>query len=217
MTNDVQSRETMIDTQVRPNDVTDRRIHTALMDVARETFLPRSRHAMANAEVEHETAEGRYMWRPRDFAKLVQAVDLKSDETVLDIAPGTGYSSAILAHLCAAVVGLEADEALASAASERLDALNIDNADVVSGDLKSGLPDQGPYDAVFVNGAVERVPEAWIKQLKDGGRLAVVVREGRASHGRVYTRTGDTFAFRSVFDAAPPALPGFEAESTFQF
>lgn len=217
MQNQDQARETMIDTQVRPNDVTDRRIHAAMMTIPREDFLPRSRHSLANAEVEHETTEGRYMWRPRDFSKLVQALDLKGADTVLDIAPGTGYSTAILAQLASAVVGLEAEEAQATAASERLDKLNVDNADVVAGDIAAGLGAQGPYDAIFVNGAVEDVPQAWKDQLKDGGRLAVIVREGRASHARVYTRAGDTWAFRRVFDAAPPALPGFETAKSFAF
>lgn len=215
--NDAVARETMIDTQVRPNDVTDRRIHAALQDVPREDFLPKSRHALAYAEFDHETSEGRFMWRARDFAKLVESAKIQPEDEVLDIATGSGYSSAILSYLAAAVVGLESDEALAEAASARLDALNIDNADVVSGDLSKGLASQGPFDVIFVNGTVEEVPSDWTDQLKDGGRLAVIVRDGKVSQARIYTRSGDVLAQRNVFDAAPPALAGFEKSESFVF
>lgn len=215
--NDAVARETMIDTQVRPNDVTDRRIHAALQDVPREAFLPKSRHALAYAEFDHETSEGRYMWRARDFAKLVEAAKIQPEDEVLDIASGSGYSAAILSHLAAAVVGIESDEALAEAASSRLDALNIDNADVVSGDIAKGLPSQGPFDVIFVNGSVEVIPEEWTDQLKEGGRLAVIFRDGKLSQARIYRRAGDVLASRSTFDAAPPALPGFEKTESFVF
>ena len=211
------ARETMIDTQVRPNDVTDRRIHAALRETPRENFLPKARHPLAYAEVEHETSEGRHIWRARDFSKLLQAADVQPTDDVLDIGSGSGYSAAILSHLSAVVVGLESDEALASAASERLSALDVDNADVVSGDLAAGLPSQAPFDVIFVNGAVDVVPEAWTDQLKEGGRLAVVVREGRSSHARIYVKSQGLVSFNRVFDAAPPRLPGFEAEESFTF
>lgn len=215
--NNAVTRETMIDSQVRPNDVTDRRIHAALQNTPREVFLPKSRHSLAYAEYEHETSEGRFMWRARDFAKLVEEAKIQPEDEVLDIASGSGYSAAILSHLAAAVVGVESDEALAEAASARLDKLNIDNADVVVGEIAAGLPSQGPFDVVFVNGAVEVVPDAWKDQLKDGGRLAVIVRDGKSSHACIYTRSGEVFASRNVFDAAPPMLPGFESKKEFVF
>ena len=215
--NNAVAREIMIDSQVRPNDVTDRRIHAALQDIPREAFLPKSRHSLAYAEYEHETSEGRYMWRARDFAKLLEEAKIQPDDEVLDIASGCGYSAAILSKLATAVVGLENNEKIAEAASARLDKLNIDNADVVVGDIAKGLASQGPFDVVFVNGAVETVPDDWKSQLKEGGRLAVVIREGKSSQACIYTRTGDVFACRSVFDAAPPMLPGFEVKSEFVF
>lgn len=215
--NDAVARETMIDTQVRPNDVTDRRIHAALRAVPREHFLPKARHGLAYAEVEHETSPGRHIWRARDFAKLLEEAEIRPDDEVLDIASGSGYSAAVLSHLCRAVVGLEDDEALSEAASERLTALDIDNADVVRGELAEGLPSQAPFDVIIVNGSVETVPQQWIDQLKEGGRLAVIVREGRASHARIYVKARDVVSFNRVFDAAPPMLPGFKARATFAF
>ena len=213
--NDAVARETMIDTQVRPNDVTDRRIHAALRAVPREAFLPKSRHGMAYAEVEHETSEGRYLWRARDFSKLLQMVDVKSSDEVLDLASGSGYAAAILSHLAAVVVGLDDDEAIVNAAAERLNALDIANADVVQGDLKAGLPKQAPFDVIFVNGAVGSIPQSWFDQLKEGGRLAVVIREGHASQARIYVKSAEIISTSRSFDAAPPVLPGFEVPETF--
>ena len=215
--NDAVARETMIDTQVRPNDVTDRRIHAAIRAVPREAFLSKGLHGLAYSEAELETADDRYLWRARDFSKLLQAAAIEPEDEVLDIASGAGYSTAVLSHLAGAVVGLENDEAMAEAASKRLDDLNIANADIVAGDLKAGLAAQGPFDVIFVNGSVEAFPDAWIDQLKEGGRLAVVVRDGHASHACVYTKTNNVVCETMAFDAAPPALPGFEKEASFEF
>lgn len=211
------ARELMIETQVRPNDVTDRRIHDALRKTPREAFLPRSRRALAYSEAEIETSEGRFMWRPRDFAKLLQAAEIDDEDLVLDIAPGAGYSSAILARLASAVVGLEADEEAATKAGERLADLGVDNAVVVAGDLAAGLAKQGPYNVIFVNGSIEEAPDAWFTQLAEGGRLAAVMREGRASRAKIFTKTGEVIASRTAFDAAPPRLDGFERKAGFAF
>ena len=216
--NDAAARETMIDTQVRPNDVVDRRIHAALMNVPREPFLPRTAVALAYAEMEHETSPGRSIWRARDFGKLLEECQFKEADEVLVIGSGAGYSEAVISHLVDVVVGLESDADLAVSASDRLSELNIDNADVIKADLEAGLPDQAPFDVIFVNGALETdPPKSWFYQLKEGGRLAVVVREGKASHARIYVRSGDVFAYTRVFDAAPPVLPGFEPKKVFSF
>jgi protein-L-isoaspartate(D-aspartate) O-methyltransferase len=211
------ARETMVDTQVRPNDVTDTRIHDALLETPRESFLPKVRHSLAYAECEHETVEGRFIWCARDFSKLLQAANVQPDDEVLDLAPGTGYSTAILSRLSAAVIGVEDDESVAEKASETLSNLDIDNADIVFGDLKTGLKSEGPYDLIFVNGVVEYLPDDWFAQLRDGGRIAVVVKDGALSQARIYSKNDDVVSWKSMFHCKPPILPGFVKEKSFTF
>lgn len=210
------ARTAMIDSQVRPNDVTDRRLIAAMATVAREAFMPASKRASAYADISVETGPGRWMTAPRDFSKLVNAAAIRDTDRVLDIAPGSGYSSAVLSKVGAGVVAIEQDETAAKTVRDGLAAAGIAGVDVVAGPLKAGAPAKGPFDVIFVNGAVEDVPKAWLDQLAEGGRLVVAVSEGGVRRGRVYTRSGGKTAWRTPFDTSIPALPGFEKAAEFR-
>ena len=217
MTDFAAARRAMVDGQVRVNDVTDRDLQTALLQTPRELFAPKAKRALAYGDVDLAIDESRWLMRPRDFAKLVQALEVTKDDVVLDIACGRGYSSAVLARLAAMVVGLETSDAVVAKASEALDAADVTNAAVVKGELKAGVPDQGPFNVIFVNGAVEVVPDAWLAQLADGGRLGVVVRENGVGRATVFTRAGGVVGGRIIFDCATPLLDGFERPKAFTF
>lgn len=212
-----QERRMMVDGQIRTADVTDRRLQHALLTVPRERFMPRAKHAQAYADSEVEIAPGRWMMRPRDFAKLVHAADVQPHDLVLDMACGRGYSSAILGRMAETVVAMESDAKLVKKAEGALSDTSSDNVAVIEGDLKTGSQSQGPFDVIFVNGAVEEVPRAWLDQLADGGRLAVVVRKGPIGKATLYVRSGLGIGERVVFDCTPHVLPGFEREAGFVF
>lgn len=201
----------MIDSQVRVNDVTDRRLISAMNAVPRETFVAPSLRASAYADLMVETGPGRWLIAARDFSKLVNIAAVRETDRVLDIAPGTGYSSAVLAKLAGTVVALEQDEAAAKTVRDA-----VPGVDVVAGPLKAGVASKGPFDVIFVNGAVEEVPQAWLDQLAEGGRLAVAVAEGGVRRARIYTRSGGKTAWRTPFDTAIPLLPGFEKAAEFR-
>jgi protein-L-isoaspartate(D-aspartate) O-methyltransferase len=205
----------MIDSQVRPNDVTDRRLIAAMAAVPREAFAPAAKRALAYADVPIETGPGRWMMAPRDFAKLANAASIKETSRVLDVAPGTGYSTAVLGQLAASIVALEEGEA-ATALRESLSKAGVAGIEIVAGPLKSGAAGNGPFDVIFVNGAVEDVPKAWLDQLAEEGRLVVVVAEGAVRRARVYTRSGGKTAWRTPFESAAPMLPGFERAAEFR-
>ena len=133
------------------------------------------------------------------------------------MAPGLGYSSAILARLGADVVALEADAALAGEAEARLLAVCGRAVPVRHGALEAGAPGAAPFAAILVNGAVEVRPEALLAQLADGGRLACVVGRGRAAKANLFVRSGDTVGARPIFDAAAPVLAAFQADAAFVF
>jgi len=209
------ARRKMVASQVRPADVTDRRLQDAMLAIPRERFLPRSMAGSAYADMEVDLGEGRRFMSPRDFAKLVQALAVKSGDLVLDLACARGYSTAILSRLCETVIGIESNKAFASKAEGALSDVGADNAVIVTGDVKKGAPEQGPFDVILVNGAVEVVPDAWLDQIAEGGRMAVIVRERGVGRARLFTRHGGVVGSRDVFDSMTSVLPGFEREPEF--
>ena len=210
-------RQAMVDCQVRPSDVTRYAIIDAMLWAPREQFVPKSRREIAYSETEIALGDGRVVLAPRTFAKMLEAVAPGSDDLVLDLAPGAGYSTAVLSRLSAAVVAIEPDEALVAQTSDALVANEVDNAVVAVGDPAEGDPAHGPYDVIFIGGGVETLPEALTTQLKDGGRLVAIFMEGSIGQCRVMVRAGDNLATRYAFDATAPVLPGFTAEDVFAF
>ena len=211
------ARRHMINSQIRTNDVTDAAILASFRAVARERFVPAAQRALSYSDVHIHTDEGRYMLRPRDFSKMVDAADIQPTDIVLDIACGRGYSTAVLSGLCDTVVGLEDDEQRVTQATDLLMKSDITNAAVVKGDLKSGAREHGPFDVIMVSGSVTEVPKTWLDQLATGGRLVAVVQNGPVGRVTVFTRVGDAVGERVVFDASVPLLPGFASVPEFVF
>lgn len=211
------ARDYMVESQIRTSDVTDLNVLRAFRRVKREDFVPKSQQALAYGDAHILLDEGRVMMRPRDFAKMVQAADIAPTDVVLDIACGRGYSSAVLAQLSETVVGLEDTEEAVTKATEQLVDADVNNAAIVKGDLKSGASEHGPFNVIFVNGAVSEVPKTWLDQLSNEGRLVCLVQNGPMGHVCVYTKSGDTIGERVIFDASAPTLPGFKAAPEFVF
>lgn len=211
------ARKHMINSQIRTNDVTDAALLSAFKSVPRETFVPASKKALSYSDVHIHTGDERYILRPRDYSKMLDAADIKPTDIVLDIACGRGYSTAILAGVAETVVGLEDDEVRVDQASELLLNADITNAAIVKGALKSGAREHGPFDVILVNGSVSEVPSTWLDQLANGGRLVAVVQNGPIGRVIVFKRAGDAIGERIVFDASVPALPGFGRVEEFTF
>ena len=209
------ARDHMVNSQIRTSDVTDHAVLKAFRSVSRENFVPKSKHALAYGDSHIDLGEGRVMIKPRDFSKMVQAADIESTDVVLDIACGRGYSSAILAHLCETVVSLETTDAAVEKASEKLIAADISNVAVVKGDLKLGASEHGPFDVIFVNGAVSSLPKTWTDQLANNGRLVCIVQKGPVGHASIFRRSGDVIGEHIIFDTSLAILPGFERQAEF--
>lgn len=211
------SRDLMVESQVRTSDVTDTRILHAMRTLPRERFAPAQKRTLAYADLELEVAPGRFLMRPRDLAKLLQALAPQPHERGLEIAGATGYGAAVLSACCGNVVTLDPDPDLSFAARAALESCAIANVKTVSTAAAEGWKDDAPYDVVMLNGAAEIVPQAWLDQLADGGRLCAIVREGPVGMARIYTRSGDAVAFRVHFDAFPSLAPGLERPRAFSF
>lgn len=215
-------RKNMVESQVRPSDVTDRRIIRAMLELPREQFVSERVKDLAYMDGPVEITADRSLLAARVFAKLVQAAQIEPDAAVLDVGTATGYSAAVLALLAGSVVALECDGALAATArtllsSERGLASEAGKVRVVEGNLADGWPADGPYDAIIVEGAVQEVSPRLLDQLKDGGRLVAVLGSGRVGRATVWRREGGAFGRLDIFDASADLLPGFQKAHEFAF
>jgi protein-L-isoaspartate(D-aspartate) O-methyltransferase len=211
------ARTKMVDNQIRTTDVTSHEVLDAFLTVPREEFVAAAVKPLAYIDNDIQLAPGRFLMEPSPLAKLIQLADIAPGDIVLEVGCGSGYASAILSKLGSSVVALESDAELAASATETLASLGYDNVAVVTGDLEGGYAPEAPYDAVFVHGAVEFVPEALFAQLRDGGRLVVVEGYGNASQARLYIKEGGRVAERNAFNTAVKPLPGFRKAKEFVF
>ncbi|GAB4388691.1 protein-L-isoaspartate O-methyltransferase family protein [Albidovulum sp.] len=214
MTDFAKRRRMMVDTQVRPNDVTKYPIIEAMLAVPREAFVPASLRDAAYVGGNIELDGGRVMLEPRTLAKMLDALNVGPGDLVLDIGCGLGYSTAVIARLAEAVVAVETAP-LAAEAERRLAEQDVDNAVVIEADLAAGAAKHGPYDVIMIEGAIEVLPQAIADQLKEGGRIGCLFMEGPLGICRIGLKTDGRIAWRFAFNAAAPVLPGFAAEPQF--
>ena len=200
-------RETMVDTQVRPSDVTKFPIIEAMLTVPREQFVPIVRREAAYMGENIDLGGGRVLIEARTLAKLLDALDIQPDESVLDIGCAYGYSTAVIARMAGSVVGVEEDAAMAAAATQAL------GAKVVTGPLAAGAA--GPFDVVIIEGGVEEIPAAIADQIKDGGRIAAVFMQGALGTARIGFKAEGRITWRFAFNATAPVLPGFAKARVF--
>jgi protein-L-isoaspartate(D-aspartate) O-methyltransferase len=212
------ARAHMVEGQVRTSDVTDQRITGIMGRLERERFVPADKRALAYADMCIEVKPGRFLMDPRNLAKLMQLAEVQQSDRVLDVACATGYSAAVLCQMSADVVTLEEDEELAKFADPVLRTCDkIGRLFGVVGSLKDGAPTQAPFDVIFVNGSVSEVPPAWTQQLKEGGRMVVILSEGPLGKANFCVRKGGSLSRRVVFDATVPLLAGFGRSQSFVF
>ena len=215
--NDFVARRTMmVDTQVRPSDVTKFPIIDAMLAVARENFVPAQQRETAYMGENLSLSDRRVLLEPRTFAKMLDALDIAEDELVLDVGAAMGYSSAVIARMAEAVVALEERDDLASEAEDALAAAGADNVVVQQAALTEGAPEHGPYDVIIIEGAIQHLPEALDAQLKEGGRIAALFSEGAVGEVRIGYKLDGAISWRRAFNAGSPVLPGFERHNQFQ-
>ena len=208
-------RTNMVESQIRPSDVTDRRILRAMADIPREGFVPAGVASLAYMDGPVPLASPRRaLMAPRTFARLVQLMGIEATDRVLIVGCGTGYGAAIVSRLAGSVIALECEEALASVAKTNL--AGHSNVTVATGPLPDGAAAQGPYQVILVEGAVWERP-ALLSQLAPSGRLAAILNDGSVSRATLWRRVGDVFGATPAFDAVAGDLPGFKPRATFVF
>lgn len=215
MTDFATRRTMMVDTQIRPSDVTKFTIIEAMLAVPREAFVPPARREVAYVGEHVGLGAGRVVMDPRVLAKMLDALDIQPTDTVLDIGSGLGYSAAVIARMAETVIAVEEDETLARDAQATLSAQDVDNAAVQVGPLAAGASKAAPYDVITLQGAVETLPEALVAQLKEGGRIGAIFMDGALGVARIGYKIDGQITWRNAFNATAPVLPGFAAHKAF--
>lgn len=215
MTDFAERRRVMVDTQVRPSDVTKYPIIEAMLSVPRENFVSGAQREAAYADQNIDLGQGRTLLEPRTLGKILDALDVQGDELVLDVACGMGYSSAVVARMAQMVIAVEGDEELAAEAQVQLSEIGADNAIVHVAPPHEGAAEHGPYDVIMVQGGVEDLPAPLLAQLKDGGRIAAIFMTGALGQVKIGYKTGEQISWRFAFNAGAPILPGFAAAKEF--
>lgn len=215
MTDYAALRTTMVDTQIRPSDVTKYTVIEAMLAVPREAFVPNGKREAAYVGENVEIDSRRVVMDPRTLAKMLDALDIQNDELVLDIGSGLGYSAAVMARMAEAVIAVEDDETRANEAQSVLSEHGVDNAIVHRAALCDGATEHGPYDVIVLQGGVEHLPDAILAQLKEGGRIAVLFVEAALGVVRIGYKIDGELNWRFAFNAGAPVLPGFEKHHAF--
>ena len=205
----------MVDTQVRPSDVTKFPIIDAMLSIPREAYVPARLREAAYIGENLDLGGGRTMLDPRTLAKMLEALNIDLEDIVLDLGCGLGYSTAIVAQMAQFVVGLEDDETRASDAQSILSEQGVDNAAVMVGPLSEGSAKSGPYDIILIQGAVQDIPGALLDQLREGGRIAAIFSSGALGVVRVGHKIDGEVVWRDAFNAGAPILPEFAKATAF--
>lgn len=208
-------RMMMVDTQVRPSDVTKFPIIEAMLHIPREAYVPSDKREAAYVGENITLANGRVVLDPRSFAKMLDALDLQPSDLVLDLGVAYGYSAAVTARMVDTVVAVEADADMATEAQRILSEQGVDNAVVISSALTDGNAKHAPYDVIMVQGGVEVIPESVLAQLKEGGRIGAIFMEGALGTARIGTKVDGRVTWRNAFHATAPLLTGFEKVKDF--
>lgn len=212
------ARGNMIESQLRPNKVTDERLIDAFSRLRRELFVPEVLRGVAYVDDDLPLGHGRYLTQPMVAARLLQALMPDRKEAALVVGAGVGYEAALLALLMRSVIALEAEEELARLGRAALVDHRIGSVVYVDGPLKTGHRQRAPYDLILFAGAVAEIPSEIAAQLAEAGRMAAVLRAAQGvGRATLTTRTGGVLAHRVIFDAATPLLPGFAPKPAFVF
>jgi protein-L-isoaspartate(D-aspartate) O-methyltransferase len=212
------ARYNMVEQQVRPWEVLDSKVLNILEDIQREDFVPVRYRKLAFADLNIPLDHDQIMMKPVVEGRMLQAVGLKQDETVLEIGTGSGFITACLARLARHVVSVEVFEGLSESAQRTLKEKEVHNIDLFVGDVMQGWQPEQAHDVVVVTGSVDAVPEHFRGWVNPGGRLFVVTGSEPAMEARLLTRlNASEWREESLFETDLPRLINAEQAPEFEF
>ena len=211
-----QARFFMVEQQIRPWDVLDPLVLDLLSELPRHDFVAADQQTLAYSDTELPIGEDQFMLAPKLEARIMQALDVHDEDSVLEIGTGSGYMTALLASLAKKVTSVELFDSLQKTAAERLTQFN--NIELKLGDASQAWPDQQTYDVIVLTGSCATLPESYKTQLNLGGRLFAIVGQSPAMQAVLVTRIGEQeWLEESLFETDVPALVHAEAKPKFEF
>jgi protein-L-isoaspartate(D-aspartate) O-methyltransferase len=204
------AREAMVESQLRPQGVTDPAVLRAMGSIERESFLPAHTRPLAYVDRAVAIGDGRFLAAPSVLGQLLNEMRPEPGQRALVVGAGTGYSAAVLSAMGLGVVALEASTELAKAA-------RASKIKIVEGALEEGWVAAAPYNQILVDGAIEYIPDAIVEQLVDGGRLGAALVDRGVTRLIVGRKAGGAFGYLSIGDSGVPVLPGFTRPRAFTF
>lgn len=208
------ARNLMVDGQLRPCRVNDRRILDAMRRIPREAYLPADLADSAYVDEDIRLPSGRALLKPMVLARLIQLARPREGETALVVGAGSGYGAAVLAACGVHVTALEEDAALLALA----EAQASPGVTLVKGALAAGHADGAPFDLVMIEGAVREIPEAIARQVSANGRLVTVLAPmGGASVAVLAEPSTGGLRAQPAFDASAPLLAALVPAVGFVF
>ena len=212
-----QARTNMVEQQIRTWEVLDQDVLDLLYVVPREEFVPEKHRALAFSDLEIPIGEGQRMWQPKLEARVLQELNVRKADRVLEVGTGSGYFTALLSHRAAQVVSVEINPALAAFGRANLERHGTDNVTLEIGDAARGWPAHAPYDVIVLTGSTPLLPPSLAEQLAPGGRLFAVVGEAPAMTARIVVSSGTGWRSNNLFETVILPLANAEHPSRFRF
>lgn len=213
-----QARHNMVEQQVRTWEVLDASVLELLGDIRREDFVPVRYRKLAFADLNIPLGHGQVMMKPIVEGRLLQAVEIDPDDTVLEIGTGSGFVTACLARMAKSVVSVDCVDELVESARRRLEESRVENVELFTGDVLEGWQPEQAHDIVVVTGSVPEIPEHFRGWVNPGGRMFVITGQSPVMEARLLRRLGATeWVEESLFETDLPPLAGAETKPEFEF
>ena len=212
-----QARANMVEQQIRPWEVLDQDVLDLLYVVPREEFVPAKHRSLAFSDLEIPIGEGERMWAPKIEARVLQDLNVKKTDRVLEVGTGSGYLTALLSHRAAHVFSVEINPKLAAVGRANLERPGAETVTLESGDAARGWPSHAPYDVIVLAGSTPILPSAFVEQLSPAGRLFAVVGEPPVMTARIVTAAApDAWRTTDLFETVIAPLVNAERPSRFR-
>ena len=207
----------MIDGQIRPINGISKEVISAFASVNRSDFVPEDLISGSYTEKNLKLSSDRYLLKPNLIAAIINHVLPKSNESILVLPASTGYSSAIISNLAETVIAIEEEDNLISIAEKGMNKSGINNVVIIKKKINENCLDQGPFNAIIVEGAIEYLPDQFLNQLENNGRLLALISKEDVTNAILYVKNENSINSRFLFSCDAPKLNFFKKKNSFSF
>ena len=207
----------MINGQIRPINGISKEIIEAFSYVNRSNFVPDDLILKSYTEKNLKLSSDRYLLRPNLIGEIINHVSPKNNETILVLPASTGYSSAVISNLAETVIAIEEEDNLISIAEKGMDISDINNVVILKKKINENCLDQGPFNVIIIEGAIDYLPNQFLNQLENHGRLFALITKEQEANAMLYTKNENSINSRFLFSCDAPKLNFFKNKNSFSF